>query len=470
MFLDLAKPNIIVVGDIMLDHNIYGNISKIANEAPIPVLLQDNETYTLGGCGHVLNNLYELGCNKLHIFTRYGTDRYGDIIKGLITKMVNVESYVINSDKYLTTVKHRGFCEDKILFRCDSENTKDLLYDDEMLLIKEFKNLVSNNPIDSIIFSDYNKGVLTEHLCQEFIKIANKYNIFTCVDPKITYTKYIGCSLIKPNRNEIVKLFSIVPNLSDLENTHAIIKDKVKCDVSLITLADKGMSLFTENNILIDISTKCSSVIDVTGAGDIVNSIIGYFYNRIQDKKAVLEMATWIATKSVQYPGTYIIKKEDILQFRTIIQKNKLITIKDIPYIDRRIVFTNGCFDILHPAHISLFEYCRSLSNSDGCVIVGLNSDSSIKRLKGETRPVNDFSTRVKLLSVLEYIDYIIEFDEITPLSLIKGLSPNILVKGGDYTIDTIIGKEYCNSVKIFDYIPDNSTTQIIDKIIKSSL
>jgi D-beta-D-heptose 7-phosphate kinase/D-beta-D-heptose 1-phosphate adenosyltransferase len=469
MILDLPKPNIIVVGDIMLDHNIYGNISKIANEAPIPVLHQDNETYSLGGCGHVLNNLYELGCNKLYLFSRIGVDRYSETITDLISKMVNVESYIINSDKYLTTVKHRGFCEDKIIFRYDTENTEGLLYDDEIKLIRQFETLVSNNTIDSIIFSDYNKGVLTERLCQEFIKIANKYNIFTCVDPKTTYTKYIGCSLIKPNRNEIFKLFSIVPDLSDLEYTHAFIKDKVKCGVSLITLADKGMSLFTENNTLIDVSTKCSSVIDVTGAGDIVNSIIGYFYKHIQDKKAVLEMATWIATKSVQYPGTYTIKKEDILQFRTILQKNKLISIKDIPYIDRPIIFTNGCFDILHPAHISLFEYCRSLSKSDGCVIVGLNSDSSIKDIKGKTRPINDVATRVKLLSVLEYIDYIIVFDELTPLTLIKELLPNVLVKGGDYTIDTIIGKEYCKSVKIFNYIPDNSTTQIIDKIIKSS-
>ena len=469
MLLPNYHPNIIVLGDIMLDHEIYGTIEKLANEAPIPVLHQSSEKYSLGGCGNVVLNLNELRCNSLHVFSMIGKDKYADTIKSILSKYTTIKPYLYESDTYTTTVKNRGFCDNKIIFRYDIEQKKSIDVEHIRDILSKIELLITTSVINTIIFSDYNKGFLTKELCQAIIQLANKYSIFTCVDPKNDYTKYIGCSLIKPNRNEIELLFGKKISNTILD-THLMIKEKVKCDISLITLAEKGMSLCLPNNSVLHQSTQSTDVIDVTGAGDIVNSIISYYYPIIEEKQNILMLATYIASISVQHSGIYLIRPKDLINGFLLLNNSKLISVDHLISFQQAIVFTNGCFDILHKGHLELIEYCHSLCDNSRQLVIAINSDSSIQRLKGLERPINDISSRIAMLSALKWVNWIIVFDEDTPYTILSKIKPDILVKGGDYTADTIIGKEFCKDIKIFNYIPNKSTTDIINKIKQYTL
>lgn len=393
-----------------------------------------------------------------------GTDKYGDKIKSILSTYTGITPYLYESDRYTTTVKNRGFCDNKIIFRYDIEQKQSIEAEYIHDIVSKIELLITTSIINTILFSDYNKGFLTKELCQAIIQLANKHSIFTCVDPKNDYAKYEGCSLIKPNRNEIQLLFGRKLSASILD-THLMIKEKVKCDISLITLAEKGMSLCMPNNSVVYQSTQSTDVIDVTGAGDIVNSIISYYYQTIEDKQDLLKLATYVASKSVQHPGIYTITSKDLMEGGVLLNKSKLISIENLVSFQEPIVFTNGCFDILHKGHLELIEYCHSLCDNSKQLVIAINSDSSIQRLKGSDRPINDLSSRIAMLSALKWVNWIIVFDEDTPYTILSKIKPDILVKGGDYTADTIIGKEFCKDIKIFNYIPNNSTTNIINKI-----
>jgi D-beta-D-heptose 7-phosphate kinase/D-beta-D-heptose 1-phosphate adenosyltransferase len=463
MVLNTKQPNIIIIGDIMLDHNIYGTISKLANEAPIPVLNKKNEIFSLGGCGNVLTNLYSLGCNNLFLFSMIGNDKYGEKLETILNRY-NIK-YSLIKDNSVTTVKHRFFSDKKILFRYDEEDYRIIQEDDENYIYTKFLDTIENNSIDSIVFSDYNKGFLTDTLCQRIIKKANEKNIFTIVDPKDNYEKYKFCSLIKPNRNEVKKLFDIDFDIEEIHDVLIRIKNKVNSKYVVITLAEKGISYLNENNKHIIFNTDSIDVIDVTGAGDIVNSIISYYFPFIIDKEYIIKLSSYVASKSVSHAGTYVIQSEDILLGNRYLNDNKLITFNEIKFIKKKVIFTNGCFDILHKGHLELFKFCKENIPYDGIFIVGLNSDSSIKRLKGDKRPFNSIDLRVQMLNSIKWIDYIIVFEEDSPVELLKLLKPDTIVKGGDYTVDSILGKEFCKEVKIFNTVEGYSTTNIINKL-----
>lgn len=455
------KPNIIVVGDIMLDINNYVKITKIANEAPIPVYNIQTTEHKLGGCGNVLQNLYSLGCNSLHIFSIVGDDEYGKQINNIIDSM-KINNYIYKNDSAKTITKIRYFCDNKIIFRSDIENAVSLRYN-----INYFKQkileCITNNKIDCIILSDYNKGLLSEELCQYIIQIANENNIFTCVDPKDSCIKYRGCSLIKPNRSEAYRITKST-NTTNLIDVHKELIRQVNCKYSVITLSEEGMTMFDGTSLFHE-TTDIHKIVDVTGAGDIVCCLLGYFFPLEFEPQQIIKLAVHIATRSVEYPGAYVISKYDISEFY--FKNTKIIVPKYIPLVReanpmKKIVFTNGCFDLLHAGHLSLLKFCKSQGD---IVVVGINSDASVKRLKGPTRPIQSEKYRAELLSSLTCIDYVVIFDDDTPLNIIKELSPDILVKGGDYTIDTIIGREYAKEVLIYNTVEGFSTTSTIHKI-----
>ena len=464
MFLNNRLPNIIIFGDIMLDHQIYGSIIKLANEAPIPVLNKTKEKYSLGGCGNVLINLHSLGCNNIFLFSMIGNDMYGNKIESLLN-ISNVKYLLIKDN--ITTVKHRFFSDNKILFRYDEEQFNKLKEVDENTIYNKFIETIENNKIDCIIFSDYNKGFLTNTLCQRIIKKANENNIFSVVDPKDNYKKYMFCSLIKPNRNEVKQLFNIDFTIEEIGDVLINIKEKVHCKNVIITLAEKGISFIGEDNIYFIQHIDPIDVIDVTGAGDIVNTIISYYFPFLVNKEYIIKLSSYIASKSVSFAGTYIIKSEDILMANRYFNDNKLISFNEIKFIKSKCIFTNGCFDILHKGHLELFKFCKANVPDNGIFIVGLNSDKSIKRLKGLTRPVNNLDSRLTMLNSIKWIDYIIVFEEDNPIELLKLLQPDIIVKGGDYKPDEILGKEFCKEVKIFNTIQGYSTTNIISKLTR---
>lgn len=448
----------------MLDYKITGVVNKIANESPIPVFLKEDEEVVLGGCGNVAANLAQLGCKKLFLFSMCGNDKKSEILTSLLDSF-NIHHVLIHKDSSKTTSKHRYFCSNKLMFRYDDEEIIELTEEEETSVINKVKSTLNENTIDCILFSDYNKGFLTFRVCSEIISFAKENNIFTCVDPKNDYRKYIGCSLLKPNRKEVETLFGFKITNENLEDTHKKIKEKVNCETTVITLGDKGVSALLDTNEYIYWKADTKDVIDVTGAGDIVNAVLAYYFNLSSSKKTCLKIASYLATISVQHLGTYTLQYDDILSAQKYILHNKLITLELLKEKKKPILFTNGCFDILHEGHISLLKYCRDIAGPNCDVVVGLNSDKSIRLIKGPTRPICSEKTRVALLNAVEYVDWILLFDEMTPESLLRELCPEILVKGGDYTPETIIGKEYCKEIKIFKFEHDISTTKILKSL-----
>ena len=456
MYLQPCK-NVLVVGDIMLDKEIHGHISKIAPEAPIPVFCKEHEVTKLGGAGNVAANLRAIGCERVFIFSTYGDDIAGRQIHDKLTEYGIDNHCVIN--KQPTIVKNRFYIHNKLLFRYDEEVPIGLINMDEF--IASIKHIIETEDIGSIVFSDYNKGLMTHTLCQELIELAQKYSILTVVDPKVDYRKYVGCSIIKPNRSEVDTLFGVKVDEMNLDAVHDLIHEKVKCEYSVITLAEKGISMKHDTQTLHD-KTISHYVIDVLGAGDVVNAVFGAFPH--EDKKTIMRMANLLAGISIQNVGAYVLQPTDILYVRKEIIGSKLITIREFVNNGyQKVVFTNGCFDILHHGHLNLLEWCRSIGD---VVIVGLNSDESIRRLKGSERPINDLKTRIHMLEANKNVDYVIVFDEDTPRDLLSKLKPNIMVKGGDYESVELPGAEYVDEVRIFPLCSGYSTTKIIEKII----
>jgi len=453
-----------VMGDIMLDIQIHGSIEKMANEAPIPVLHHKFQKNNLGGCGNVLMNLQGLGCSRLFLFSMIGNDTSGKEIQDILGKYPEVFPKLCIANEYCTTVKTRGFSNKKIIFRFDTEQKTSLLEKHIAYCKESIDNVLSENKVDSIIFSDYNKGFLIKELTQYVIAKANTYGIPTFVDPKVDYTRYVGCTVFKPNIKEMDDIFGIKYRYESLRLIQETIKEKVACKETILTLSENGISYFTETGELLHKKAVSTEVCDVTGAGDVVMSIVAYYYKRLE-KPSLIHLATWIGTHSVKHVGTYIVKKSDILQAYRHLKETKIITRNSLIELDVPFVITNGCFDIVHEGHIALFNYCKSIVPENGSVVVALNGDDSIRRLKGSTRPINSLQSRIALLNQFESIDWIVVFDEDTPYKLYSQIKPTILVKGGDYSVDEIVGREFCRDVKIFTYIPGKSSTGIIKRI-----
>lgn len=448
----------------MLDIKLSGTINKIANEAPVPVLLYESEQKYLGGCGNVLLNLQSLGCEKLYIYSMLGDDAYGKEIASIVSSYPEIVQRFYTDRSYCSIVKTRGFSNKKIIFRYDIEKSVKLLERHLEELKADVETVLQTTQIDAIILSDYNKGFISKGLSQFVIGAANRAGVPTFVDPKVDYTKYLGCTLLKPNIKELGDVFGIPFSRAKIEEIHRQVKSMTQCKETLFTLSEEGMSLYTEDGAMINYKADESEVNDVTGAGDVVLSIIAYYYTSLS-KRQLVQLATNMGSISVRHVGTYVLKAADILKAYKSMHTNKIIRLKDVAYLKHPIVFTNGCFDILHEGHMALFRHCSAIRPPGGEVLVAINSDASIQRLKGRTRPINTEATRASLLNNIETIDWILVFDEDTPYEILDKIRPHTLVKGGDYKLEEIIGKEFCQRVDVFTYVPGKSTTSIIERI-----
>ncbi len=464
------KPNIIVVGDIFLDHTFYGSVSRIANEAPIPVYKHDREVWSLGGAGNVLANLAQMGCNQLFAFGRIGSssDHNTAQITSLLSKY-NIYNKLLYDETMSTIVKNRYYCGKTMMFRHDQETVSWITSAQEDIVLEQISSILINpeTPVSCIVFSDYNRGFLTKRLCQELIQLAKTHGVFTCVDPKEDATKYRGCSLIKPNRAETSKLFGVQVEGKDTKHAHEVIHTIVGCTDSVITLSENGATLFQSGT---DTPLHCANqpmeVIDVTGAGDIVCATLAYLYPIYSNKQEILKIANILAMISVSHLSSYVLRSPDFIKCSTLMNKEKRIEcsrlrkIIDVLHEDKQMsVFTNGCFDIIHVGHLDLLKRCREMGH---IVIVGLNSDASISRLKGSERPINNLEKRIAFLSALTYVDYIVVFEEDTPAELLAHLRPSILVKGGDYTPEQLVGREHAGEVRIVPFVNGYSSTSVI--------
>lgn len=464
------KPKIIVVGDLIIDHYLWGASERISPEAPVQIINVNHDNIVLGGAGNVINNLKTLGAEVEVLSVIGDCHESDDLIK--LLKNINVDTkYIIKQKNRITSKKSRIIAGQQQVVRYDREITDEIDSESQNQILKVFKEIIGN--FDLILLSDYGKGVLTSDLVKALIKLANKNNKKIIVDPKgLDYSKYKGAYLLTPNKKEASEATGLaIEDSKSLLKAIQILKDKCNLNISLITLSDEGIAVFDDKLRIHPTSAK--EVYDVTGAGDTVLASIGFALackNNIDDAIKFANLASGVVVGKI---GSATASINEINEYKSSINKSSsdqhiksYFEILDIVLEQRnkgrKIIFTNGCFDILHLGHIKYLEESKRFGD---ILILGLNSDSSIKRIKGSNRPINSQNDRAYLLASLEVVDYVVIFEEDTPINLIKKIKPDILVKGGDYEGKTIIGQDIAKEVKLVKLIEGKSTTNTIVKI-----
>ena len=467
------KPKILVIGDLMIDHYLWGSSERISPEAPVQVINIDNESIVLGGAGNVVNNLNALGA-KVDVIGIIGECETSKELKSLLLDIKVDVRYLITQKGRVISKKSRIIASQQQVVRYDFESKAEISDKSQDAILKQFKKIVKN--YDTILLSDYGKGVLTSNLTQSLIKIANKNNIKILVDPKgLNYSKYKGAFLLTPNKKEASEAtnIDITDNIS-LSQSILKLKELSDLTISIITLSEQGVAIFdTELRIH---PTVAREVFDVTGAGDTILASIGFALSCNENIDEAVKFANLASGVVVGKIGSATATLNEIIDYESSLHKSNseqhIKTWDEIPSIinqlktkDKKIVFTNGCFDILHLGHIKYLEAAKKFGD---ILIIGLNSDGSVKRLKGKDRPINSQEDRAYILASFEVVDYVVIFDQDTPYDLITLIQPDVLVKGGDYKGQTIIGQDIVKQFELVKYIDGKSTTKTIKKIKKT--
>lgn len=462
-------PTILVLGDLMIDYYLWGETKRISPEAPVPVVDIKSQSQTLGGAGNVINNLIALGAN-VKVSSVLGDDTIGkELLQMLRDLGINDNSIVIQKGR-LSTKKSRVIASHQQVIRFDSETKENISKKSEDEIIQKVKEILPR--VDAILISDYAKGVLTKRVLQEVITQAKMLSKPLLVDPKgQDYIKYKGATLITPNKKEATEATGIeIVDDETLRKAGFMLRESLDLDYTIITLSEDGIAIF-DDSTMTKIPTVAREVYDVTGAGDSVLSTIGFVLACDGNIKEACEIANASAAVVVGKLGSATATWDEILEYRHKKDKNKkrgLINKKNLKNLvdslkkqNKKIVFTNGCFDILHLGHV---KYLEEAKNFGDILIVGVNSDESVRRLKGSTRPINPEFDRAYILSSLDMVDYVVIFEEDTPYNLIKIVEPDILVKGGDYRGKKVVGSDIAKEVRLVDFVDGKSTTSIIER------
>ena len=464
--LDFSKVRVLIVGDIMLDRYYYGSVSRISPEAPVPVVAVESDIFTLGGAGNVANNIAGLKA-KCRVFAAAANDSSGKKLYGLLDDIGTSYSFIDTGAP--TTTKLRVIGEKQQIVRVDFEEIKPIT----SLLLDSLKDEILRyiGDCDCIVISDYGKGICTPDMCGFVISEAKKVAKPVVVDPKGSdWSKYNGATIITPNVKELGEAIGAhVKNYDyDIVSAGQSIREKYAIDYLIVTRSEKGMTIISGDSYK-HIPTKAREVFDVSGAGDTVVAATAVALGAGCGVEEAVETANTAAGIVVGKIGTAPITADELMFAVNCEVYSKIVSFSEIGMIaenerrkGKKIVFTNGCFDILHRGHVT---YLRKAASMGDLLIVGLNSDASVKRLKGSARPVNRAADRAEVLSALHAVDYVVVFDEDTPLELVKTVKPDVLVKGGDYKACDVVGREYAKSVSIIDFVVGYSTTEIIKKL-----
>ena len=467
------SPKILVIGDLMIDHYLWGSCERISPEAPVQVINVGDESMSLGGAGNVINNLNALGA-QVDVISVIGNCETSGKLKALLANIKVNTKYLITQNKRVTSKKTRIISSQQQVVRYDHESTDEISDESQKSILASFEKLVSN--YDAVLLSDYGKGVLTIELTQSLIAIANDKNIKVLVDPKgLDYSKYRGSYLLTPNKKEASEATKI--NITDDASlTKAItqLKTEYDLDVSLITLSEQGVAIYDDK--LRVHPTVSREVFDVTGAGDTVLASLGFALACGYKIDAAVEFANLAAGVVVGKIGSAIATLNEIIEYESSLNKSTsdehIKTFDEIASLSKelkargkKIIFTNGCFDILHIGHVRYLETAKSYGD---ILILGLNSDRSVTSIKGKGRPINIQLDRAYMLAALEAVDYVVVFDEDTPYDLIKAVKPDVLVKGSDYEGKKVVGQDIADELKLVEFVDGKSTTKTIEKIRKS--
>ena len=476
LFRRVAEVKALVIGDLMLDEYLWGRAERISPEAPVQVVDVVREDLRLGGAGNVVNNLVALGC-RVTVCSVIGGDDNGTVLQHVFTgKGVDV-SGVFEDPRRMTSKKTRVLASHQQIVRIDRE-IKEPVSGEYEARITEFLR-TRGKEFDVILVSDYQKGVLTDNVLATIAAIGHDLGIPVVVDPKgRDFTKYRGVSILTPNRKEAETATGVAINDDEgLRLAAATLLGQADLAALLVTRSEQGMSLFLADGTHVHIPTVAREVFDVTGAGDTVLAVLGAVVACGVGFAEAARLANVAAGIAVGKVGTSTVSPAEIIGEVGRGHADSDVKIKNLDVLarlietekgrGRRIVFTNGCFDLLHAGHVKYLQKARALGD---LLVLGLNSDASVRRLKGENRPLIGEEERAHLLAALSCIDYVVIFDEDTPLQLIETLKPHILVKGGDYTPEGVVGKDivesYGGRVELVQFVDGKSTTGIIEKIL----
>jgi len=474
--MNLGTPTVLVAGDFILDSYIYGDASRISPEAPVPVLKVTKTEYGCGGAGSVAADLAALGAS-VYCLGVVGKDQNGKILKTKLTETGADTTGLFDVDDRPTTTKQRliGLAQHRHrqqLMRLDEESTEPLSDElGEAILLAYEKSL---GQADIVCLQDYNKGLLSPSLCRQMIQLATKADKKVLIDPAFAtdYSKYTGATLITPNRREASAAAGFeIKTAPDAAKAAEQLVRKFKLEAVVITLDKEGAYLKTEN---IDevVPTIVRDVYDVTGAGDMVLATLTMALAAGCDYKTAVQLANVTAGIEVEKFGTVPVTVKEVI--KKIAGKSGEVhpvdfLVEELAWHRRgkaKIVFTNGCFDVMHRGHIEFLKFCKLQGD---IVVVGLNSDSSVRAIKGPERPINNQYDRAAVLAALGTVDYITIFDESDPLNLIKKVKPDVLVKGQDWAEKGVVGREfvesYGGSVVLAPLVEGKSSTATIEKI-----
>ena len=445
------KKKITVIGDVMIDWYLHGESSRISPEAPVPVVNFKESKFQLGGAANVANNLKHLEIEPF-LIGAIGNDHFGSLLKEHL-KAEKIKFNLLTEKSFQTICKQRLMSSNQQLARIDYEK-----YFHGSKLTNLFNTFIKNiAKTDLIIVSDYGKGTIFN--ARKLIQSAKKLKKKILIDPKgKDFTKYKGANLITPNKAEFENIMGKVGSKRDLANKAKKMLEHLNLESLIVTLGSQGMYVLTKSNkkIIGDfINAYPQEVFDVSGAGDTTISALGAALSEGNDIFSAAEFANLAASISVSKLGTSTVSKDEVASLEAS-KGNK----------EQVIVFTNGCFDIIHSGHLDLLKEARSYGDK---LIVGLNSDKSISKLKGPERPIIGQSERKKILSALKFVDEVIIFNEENPLKLIKKLKPSILVKGADYAKEQVVGGEFVESyggeIKLVKLTKGRSSSKIINKL-----
>ncbi len=477
---NLGSPKVLVVGDFMLDVYIYGDAMRISPEAPVPVLKVTKNEYRCGGAGSVAADLAALGARPFCLGV-IGDDQNSEILKQKLTEIGADISGLHTISNRPTVSKQRliGLAQHihrQQLIRMDQEPTEPLADEVNEAILQTYKDKLAS--ADIVCLQDYDKGLLSPALCQQMIQMARQSDKKVIVDPSLTsdYSKYLGATVITPNRKETSAAVGFeITNSETAAKAAEELAGKFQLDAVVITLDKEGAYLRTEDTSQI-IPTRGRSVYDVTGAGDMVLATLAITLAAGCDYETAVQLSNITGGIEVEKFGTATVTIEEIAneivnQKRGISGKVRSIELllDELTWHRRgkkTIVFTNGCFDVIHRGHIEYLEFCKSQGD---VVVVGLNSDSSVKIIKGTARPINNQYDRAIVLAALEMVDYITLFDEPDPLNLIKKVKPDVLVKGEDWAEKGVVGREFVESlggkVVLAPLVEGKSSTVTIEKM-----
>jgi D-beta-D-heptose 7-phosphate kinase/D-beta-D-heptose 1-phosphate adenosyltransferase len=473
-----AKLRVLVVGDLMLDRYILGEVDRVSPEAPVPVLRHAQRYERAGGAANVAMNLAGLGCETF-LAGFWGSDAERDQLDDFL-EAAHIDRSGMVTTPQPTISKTRIIGRNQQLLRLDIESREKPGDVDLRLLQEGAVALVEK--VHAVVLSDYAKGALSPDLCEAVIRAARNRNIPILADPKTPdFSKYAGATMVCPNLHELSiatgvpqhEFDRLISAGDDVRLTHEI-------EHLCVTMSERGIQILSGNGTFHS-PARAREVFDVSGAGDTVIAMLAASLAAGLPVENAVELANLAAGIVVGKMGTVPIAQHDLVAALTpstgasstekVLSRERLSQrVNEWRAAGDKVVFTNGCFDLLHVGHVTLLEDCRRFGSK---LVLGLNSDASVSRLKGPTRPVVSENERARVMAALAAVDAVVLFEEDTPLELIREISPDVLVKGGDYSVETVVGHEYVLSsggrVEIVPTVEGFSTTNIVRKLTASA-